>query len=237
MKRIERLLEKIDQALERRPADYAKAARLLEEVIDHAIDDPDGMELDLASLLLKLSYCYAGAGEADQAINEWKAAIAAGLELDDSFIPADIVESLLRHGHTVEADVVINDLVTLVPDNDWLYLDIGTAYEGAGDNERALEWYSKGLERALNLNDETGALFDLFDCRKEVLEKLGREPDELQVRADQFIEAEYPSPEASADDGYEDGSREDDDCEDEGDDGLAADDFEDDFEDDDEPES
>lgn len=164
--------------------DCDQAARLLEEL---ASAPGAGKVCDIAGLYSELADAYAGAGRLEEAIVAKQRALAAGLRS----VPdgrADIAEYLLRLGRREEADQLFAALAEEYPDDVWLYNNAGMAYQAAGDHEAALRWLTRGLELALATGDPEGLVAQLSDLRRESLAALGRPHDELEKRADVFLE-------------------------------------------------
>jgi hypothetical protein len=76
----------------------------------------------------------------------------------------------------------------------WLYNNAGLEYGAAGDPTRALAWLTPGLELALDTGDPERLVAQLADLRREQLAALGREPDELDTRADAFLTRRRSAP-------------------------------------------
>ena len=164
--------------------DYDQAARLLDEL---AAAPGAGKLWDMAALYSELADAYAGAGRLEEAIVAKQRALQAGLRS----VPdgrADIAEYLLRLGRREEADQLFATLAEEYPDDVWLYNNAGMAYQAAGDHEVALRWLTRGLELALATGDPEGLVAQLSDLRRESLAALGRPHDELEKRADAFLE-------------------------------------------------
>ncbi|WP_324715339.1 SEC-C metal-binding domain-containing protein [Carboxydochorda subterranea] len=164
--------------------DYDQAVGLLDEL---AAAPGARKVCDMAALYSELADAYAGAGRLEEAIVAKQRALQAGLRS----VPdgrADIAEYLLRLGRREEADQLFATLAEEYPDDVWLYNNAGMAYQAAGDHEVALRWLTRGLELALATGDPEGLVAQLSDLRRESLAALGRPCDDLERRADSFLE-------------------------------------------------
>ncbi len=69
------------------------------------------------------------------------------------------------------------------PDDVWIYLQAGIGYGDIGDYATALTWLTPGIDLALRTGDAESALEQLVPLRARCLSALGREPDDVQLRA------------------------------------------------------
>lgn len=183
MRSLEIILNGIRRCRSQKPPDYAGAAWWIKKALSHP---RASVELDLPELFMELSECYAQMGDFDKAIDAVRQAIDAGLAM----VPdprTEIADLLLQAGRTVEAHALYEQIKADTPDDVWLYNNAGLAYQCAGDHERALEWLTQGLELALKTGDPELLVDQLWDLRRESLQALGRDPDELQARAQVFL--------------------------------------------------
>jgi SEC-C motif len=79
------------------------------------------------------------------------------------------------------------------PDDVWLYNNAGLEYGAAGDHERAVAWLTEGLKLAIATGDPERLVAQMSDLRRESLAALGRELDELEAQADEFLAQPQPS--------------------------------------------
>jgi len=100
---------------------------------------------------------------------------------------SDIAEFHLRAGRRDEAARIWADLKTKDPDDVWLYNAAGLSYSEVGDHELAVVWLGEGIELAIRTGDPEGIVPQLSEVRRRSLAALGREPDELEGQADEFV--------------------------------------------------
>jgi hypothetical protein len=72
-------------------------------------------------------------------------------------------------------------------------LEAGLEYGAARDHERAVAWLAEGLDLAIATGDRERLVAQMSDLRRASLAALGRELDELEARADEFL-AQPPPP-------------------------------------------
>lgn len=161
------------------------------------LEEPRSLLDDLARASdtggLWLPECYADLAQAfdrrgrhDDAIASMEGAIAHGW----SGRPdprSDIAEFHLRAGRRDEAARIWADLKTEDPDDVWLYNAAGLSYSEIGDHELAVVWLGEGIELAMQTGDPEGIVPQLSEVRRSSLEALGRDPDELEGQADEFV--------------------------------------------------
>jgi hypothetical protein len=71
----------------------------------------------------------------------------------------------------------------------YLWLPERYADREVGDHELAVVWLGDGIELAIRTGDPEGLVVpQLSHARRRSVAALGREPDELEQRADQFVE-------------------------------------------------
>jgi hypothetical protein len=61
------------------------------------------------------------------------------------------------------------------------------SYSELGEHEPAVQWLTEGLELALRTEDPEEIAAQLSDVRRQNLEALGQELDELERRVDEFL--------------------------------------------------
>ena len=182
MEGIDWLSEQLTAAL--RAGDVGEAERLIERARAH----PQADELYWPEVFEDLARCYGRQGRYDEAI----AAIQRALDAGWGGVPDGrtmIAEFLLRAGRREESDALWAQVKRDTPDDVWLYNNAGLEYADHGDHETALAWLSEGLELALGTGDPERLVAQLSDLRRRSLRALGREHDELERRADAFLEA------------------------------------------------
>ena len=91
-----------------------------------------------------------------------------------------------------EAHPIFAEVKAETPDDVWLYNNAGLEYGAAGDHERAVAWLTEGLELALATGDPERLVAQMSDLRRESLAALGRQLDELEARADEFLAQPQP---------------------------------------------
>lgn len=185
--RITQLLYDLEEDPDEAARQFDEAARLLEELASA----PGAWKVcDMAALFSELVDAYAGAGRFEEAITAKQRALQAGLQS----VPdgrADIAEYLLRLQRRQEADQLFAQLAREHPDDVWLYNNAGMAYQAVGDHRVALQWLTRGLELALATGDPEELAAQLSDLRRESLAALGQPLDELEAKADAFLEERY----------------------------------------------
>jgi tetratricopeptide (TPR) repeat protein len=176
-------------ALAKRPYDAAACAAALEKQIELARTDAEAGEyFDLAELYDYLAEEYEHLGRADDALAAMREAIAHGWDGQPEG-RSRLAEIMMRAGRIEEATALWAQVRADTPDDVWLYNVAGTEYAQAGDHAAALDWLTDGLTLALDTGDPERLVRQMSEFRAESLAALGREPDELQRRAEQFLAA------------------------------------------------
>jgi len=165
-----------------------EAGRLDEarSILDDLAGQPDMGDLWLPE-------CYADVAEAFDRRGQHEDAIAAmerAIEHGWSGRPhprSDIAEFHLRAGRRDEAARIWAELKAEEPEEIWLYNAAGLSYSEVGDHELAVAWLGEGIELAIRMQDAEGIVPQLSDIRRRSLEALGRAPDMLEERADEFV--------------------------------------------------
>jgi tetratricopeptide (TPR) repeat protein len=103
-----------------------------------------------------------------------------------------LAEILLRAGRAEEAHPIFAEVKAETPDDVWLYNNAGLEYGAAGDHKRAIAWLAEGLELAIGTGDPERLVGQMSDLRRESLAALGRDLDELEARADEFLAQPKP---------------------------------------------
>ena len=101
---------------------------------------------------------------------------------------SDIAEFHLRAGRHEEAAAIWAELKASDPDDVWLYNAAGLSYNEIGEHELAVEWLGAGIELAMRTDDPEGIINQLSDVRRQSLDALGRDLDELEERVGPFME-------------------------------------------------
>ncbi|MDQ3660575.1 MAG: tetratricopeptide repeat protein [Actinomycetota bacterium] len=156
-------------------------------LIEEAVARPGAAEgLWLPSLYEDLANCYARLGRYDDAIAAIDKCIESGYKGEPD-ARAFKAEFFLQDGRLDEASALFDEVMAEAPDDVWLYNQAALAYQGVGNYERALVWVTHGFELALATGDPE-VVAQLSDIRRVSLKHLGRKLDELENRADVFLE-------------------------------------------------
>lgn len=169
-----------EAALKSGKLDEARA--LLDELVQESGSD----RIDLAECWADLAGAFDRRREHDSAIT----ALLRAIELGWHTIPdarSDIAEFHLRAGRGEEAARIWAELKADDPDDVWLYNAAGLSYNEVGEHELAAEWLAEGIELAIRDGDPEGIVAQLSGVRRRSLEALGRVPDELELRAGEFV--------------------------------------------------
>jgi tetratricopeptide (TPR) repeat protein len=183
----------LEQATSARPQDPARLASALEQAVDTCRRWPDATSgiFYLPELLGELAETYERLGRPDDALATMQAAIDAGY----AGAPdprCRLAEILLRAGRAEDAHPIFAAVKADTPDDVWLYSNAGLEYGAAGDHERAVAWLTEGLRLAIATGDPERLVAQMSDLRRESLAALGRDLDELEVRADEFLAQPQP---------------------------------------------
>jgi tetratricopeptide (TPR) repeat protein len=183
----------LEQATSSRPQDPTRLAAALEQAVDACRRWPEAASevLYLPELLGELSEIYEQLGRTEDALDTMRAAITAGY----TGAPdprCRLAEILLRAGRAEEAHPIFAEVEADTPGDVWLYNNAGLEYGAAGDHERALERLTEGLEVALSTGDPERLVAQMSDLRRESLKALGRQLDDLEARADEFLAQPRP---------------------------------------------
>jgi tetratricopeptide (TPR) repeat protein len=177
-------------ALDCRPRDSARAAVALEQVIALCrADERAAGHLDLAELYGLLADECEQLGRVEDALAAMRDALAAGWDGQPDG-RCRLAEMLMRAGRIGEAAALWAQVKADTPDDVWLYNNAGIEYAHAGDHATALGWLTDGLDLALTAGDPDDLVDQLAEVRGASLAALGSDPDELQLRADDFLTAE-----------------------------------------------
>ena len=184
----------LEQATSARPQDPTRLAAALEQAVDACRRWPEAASgvLYLPELLGELSEAYEQLGRTEDALDAMRSAITAGY----AGAPdprCRLAEILLRAGRAEEAHPIFARVKAETPGDVWLYNNAGLEYGAAGDDERALEWLTEGLELALSTGDPERLVAQMSDLRRESLKALGRQLDDLEARAEEFLAQPRPS--------------------------------------------
>lgn len=156
-------------------------------ILDELVDDPDTGDLWLPECYGDLAQSFDRNGRHDDAIASQERAIELGWggRPDPR---SDIAEFHLRAGRAAEAAAIWAELKASDPDDVWLYNAVGLSYNEIGEHELAIAWLGEGIELAMRIGDPEGIISQLSDVRRQSLNALGRELDELEQRVDPFME-------------------------------------------------
>lgn len=167
-----------------RRGDDKAAIALIEEVVEFP---GAAEELWLPSLYEDLANCHARLGRYNDAIAAIDKCIESGYKGEPD-ARAFKAEFFLQDGRMDEASALLEEVKADTPDDVWLYNQAALAYQGVGKYEQALIWITEGLELALATGDPEEIVAQLSDIRRVSLKHLGRDLDELERRADEFLE-------------------------------------------------
>jgi tetratricopeptide (TPR) repeat protein len=184
---VTELEDQLQRVLTACPRDAAVAAEVLERAISACRADPEARDwFDLPGLLDELAEIYQQLGRVDDALEAMRAAIDAGYA--GSPDPrCRLAEIMLRAGRTEPAAQIYAQVKADTPDDVWLYNSAGLEYAAAGDPQQALDWLTQGLRLALDTDDPENLIAQLRAPRREQLNDLGHNLDELDARAETFL--------------------------------------------------
>jgi tetratricopeptide (TPR) repeat protein len=184
---VTELEDQLQRVLTACPRDAAVAAEVLERAISACRADPTAWDwFDLPGLLDELAEVYQQLGRVDDALAAMRAAIDAGYA--GSPDPrCRLAEIMLRAGRTESAAQVYAQVKAGTPDDVWLYNSAGLEYAAAGDPQQALDWFTEGLQLALDTGDPENLVAQLQTLRREQLNDVSIQLDELDTRAETFL--------------------------------------------------
>ena len=184
---VTELEDQLQRVLTACPRDAAVAAEVLERAISACRADPTALDwFDLPGLLDELAEVYQQLGRVDDALAAMRAAIEAGYA--GSPDPrCRLAEILLRAGRTEPAAQIYAQVKADTPQDVWLYNSAGLEYAAAGDPQQALDWFTEGLQLALDTGDPEKLVAQLQALRREQLNDVGIQLDELDARAETFL--------------------------------------------------
>lgn len=187
MVNVAELEDELERVLSACPRDAAAGAEVLERAVAACRADPAARNwFDLPGLLDELAEVYQQLGRVDDALATMRAAIDAGY--DGQPDPrCRLAEIMLRAGRTEPAAQIYAQVKADTPEDVWLYNSAGCEYAAAGDPQRALDWLTEGLRLALRGGDPDNLVSQLRALRREQLDDMGHQPDELDARAEQFL--------------------------------------------------
>lgn len=99
----------------------------------------------------------------------------------------DRIELLDELSSAYERAGRVEDALTAMRTDVWLYNNAGLEYGAAGDHDRALGWLTDGLELALATADPEQLVDQLLRLRRESLTALGLPRDGLDAHAEDFL--------------------------------------------------
>lgn len=182
----ELLEDELYAAAAERPRNAARFVAALEKALEGCRTDPDAAARFAAGdLYLDLCTEYEQLGRYEDALAAADAVVKAGLEMapDPRCLRAEI---LMRTGRVAEAEPIWAAVLADTPDDVWLYNNAGIEYAATGDHATALDWYTPGLQLALQTGDPERVAGQLLEFRRTSLDSLGRPTDELQRQAVAF---------------------------------------------------
>jgi len=156
-------------------------------ILDGLVDDPDTGNLWLPECFSDLAQSFDRCGRHDDAIASQEKAIELGWggRPDPR---SDIAEFHLRAGRADEAATIWAELKDRDPYDVWLYNAAGLSYNEVGHHQLAIDWLGEGIELAMRTDDPEGIINQLSDVRRQSLNALGRDLDELEQRVGPFME-------------------------------------------------
>jgi tetratricopeptide (TPR) repeat protein len=184
---VAQLEDELARVLAASPRDAVADAEVLQRAVAACRADPEARDsFDLPGLLDELAEVYQQLGRVEDALAAMQAAIDAGYA--GSPDPrCRLAEILLRAGRTKPAAQVYAQVKADTPDDVWLYNSAGLEYAAAGDPQQALDWFTQGLQLALDTGDPENLVAQLQALRREQLNDLAHQLDELDARAKQFL--------------------------------------------------
>jgi tetratricopeptide (TPR) repeat protein len=200
MVNVAALADELEEVLGSGAGGSGRAVEVFERAVSACRNDPAvAGELDLALLLDELAETYEQQGRIDEALASMREAITAGY----TGAPdprCRLAEIQLRAGRPEPVHAIFAQVYAETPGDVWLYNNAGLEYGAAGDPTRALAWLTPGLKLALDTGDPERLVAQLADLRREQLTALGREPDELDARADAFLTRHRSAPQGRSPD-------------------------------------
>lgn len=191
---IRRVGDELHAATIARPQDPSRLAAALEAAIGAARRWPQAADVVAPGELLgELSETYERLDRPADALSVMREAIDAGYAGRPD-PRCRLAEIHLRAGNPEPAHEIFAEVLAESPQDVWLYNNAGLEYGHAGDPQRALDWLTPGLELALATGDPEQLVAQLSDPRREQLAALGLEHDELEHRADAFLDDPPPRP-------------------------------------------
>jgi tetratricopeptide (TPR) repeat protein len=184
---VAELEDELARVLSASPRDAVADAEVLERAVAACRADPEARaSFDPPGLLDELAEVYQQLGRVEDALAAMQAAIDAGYA--GSPDPrCRLAEIMLRAGRTEPAAEVYAQVKADTPDDVWLYNSAGLEYAAAGDPQQALDWFTEGLQLALDTGDPENLVAQLQALRREQLNDLGHQLDELDARAETFL--------------------------------------------------
>lgn len=181
------LEDELERVLTASPRDAAAAAEVLERAVAACRADPEARDwFDLPGLLDELAEVYQQLDRVDDALAVMRAAIDAGYHGQPD-PRCRLAEIMLRAGRAGPATEIYAQVKADTPADVWLYNSAGLEYAAASDPKRALDWFTDGLRLALEGGDPDNLVDQLRALRREQLDKLGHQLDELDTHAAQFL--------------------------------------------------
>lgn len=184
---VAELEDELARVLSASPRDAVADAEVLERAVAACRADPEARaSFDPPGLLDELAEVYQQLGRVEDALAAMQAAIDAGYA--GSPDPrCRLAEIMLRAARTEPAAQVYAQVKADTPDDVWLYNSAGLEYAAAGDPQQALDWFTEGLQLALDTGDPENLVAQLQALRREQLNDLGHQLDELDARAETFL--------------------------------------------------
>ena len=184
---VAQLEEELARVLSTSPRDAVADAEVLQRAVAACRADPKARDsFDLPGLFDELAEVYQQLGRVEDALAAMQAAIDAGYA--GSPDPrCRLAEILLRAGRTEPAAQAYAQVKADTPDDVWLYNSAGLEYAAAGNPQQALDWFTQGLQLALDTGDPENLVAQLQALRREQLNDLAHQHDELDARAETFL--------------------------------------------------
>jgi tetratricopeptide (TPR) repeat protein len=184
---VNELNDELERVLSASPRDATASAAILERAIAACRTDPAARDwFDLPGLLDELAEVYQQLDRVDDALDTMQAALDAGYDGEPD-PRCRLAEIMLRAGRAEPAAKIYAQVKADTPGDVWLYNSAGLEYAAAGEPATALDWFSQGLQLALDNGDPENLLGQLQTLRREQLADLGEQLDELDARAEEFL--------------------------------------------------
>jgi hypothetical protein len=189
---MEQIADRLEAVGRARPGDSQAVVEALWEAVEAAREQPGNQVLaPLAELLGDLAEEYQAQGRIDEALAVMREAIEAGYRGQPD-PQCRIAEILMTGGREGQARPIWVAMAEKYPGDVWVFNNAGLEYQAIGDHETALDWLTRALRIAVRTGDPERLLGQLHSLRAESLQALGRSEDELQSRAQAYMNGGAP---------------------------------------------